>query len=171
MIDQERVAAGHKYVFELFKAKPERARNTSTATVRVRDGLTCEIEEGPWRLTADMSEKAGGSGSAPTPGVLGRAAFGSCVAMGFVYEASRVGVPISNVEVVVHADYDDGAMFGTSDSPAGYLQIRYEISVVSDAPEEALQQVADAAAARTPYLDVFGRAQDLQASLKVVPTG
>ena len=62
-------------------------------------------------------------------------------------------------------------MFGTSDSPPGYLQIRYRISVESDAPEEELRRVADAAAARTPYLDVFGRAQDLEGSLKVVRPG
>jgi len=165
-IDQERVAAGYRYVRDLFEAKPEHARNTATARIRVRDGLTCHIEEGPWSLVADMSTKAGGGGEGPTPGVLGRAAFGSCVAMGFMYEASRAGVPVHGLEVEVEADYDDAAMFGLSDAPPGYLRVRYELVVESPATEEELQRVADAAAPRTPYLDVFGRAQEIRGSLR-----
>jgi len=167
MIDRERIAAGFDYVQKLFRAKPEKARNTATSRVRIDSGLRCEIEEGPWRLVADMSEKAGGSASGPTPGVLGRAALGSCIAIGFVYEASRAGLDVSAVEVEVETDFDDGAMFGTSDAPPGYLQVRYVISVESTASEEELQWVADAAALRTPYLDVFGRAQDIEGAVRV----
>ena len=168
MIDQGPITAGFDYVQKLFRAKPERALNTSTSKARIDDSLTCEIQEGPWRLVADMSRKAGGSAAGPTPGVLGRAAFASCIAIGFVYEASRAGVPISSVEVEVQADYDDGAMFGTSDAPPGYLQIRYEISVESDASKEQLGKVAEAVDAHSPYLDVFGRAQDIAGSLRVL---
>jgi hypothetical protein len=35
---------------------------------RIHRGLTCEIEDGPWKLTADMPTQAGGDGAAPTPG-------------------------------------------------------------------------------------------------------
>ena len=171
MIDQGPIVAGFDYVQKLFRAKPERALNTATSKARIDDGLTCEIQEGSWSLVADMSEKAGGSAAGPTPGVLGRAAFGSCIAIGFVYEASRAGVPVSSVEVEVQADYDDGAMFGTSDAPPGYLQIRYEILVESNASQEQLRQVAEAVDARSPYLDVFGRAQDIEGSLRVVHPG
>lgn len=69
MIDQGPIAAAFTYVQELFRAKPEKALNTSTSRVRIDDGLTCHIEEGPWKLVADMSAKAGGSAAGPTPGV------------------------------------------------------------------------------------------------------
>jgi uncharacterized OsmC-like protein len=170
-MSQEKVAAGHRYVRELFEAKPERARATATSTVTLRDGLACEIVEGPWRLAADMSEKAGGTGAAPTPGVLGRAALGSCIAISFMYEASNAGVDVAGVQVEVQTDFDDGGMFGTSDAPPGYLEVRYEIRVESEAPDEELARVAAAAAERTPYLDVFGRAQTLTPSLRVVRSG
>jgi len=152
----------------MFRDDPGRARSTAVSRARIEDGLTCHIEEGSWRLVADMSEKAGGAREGPTPGVLGRAAFGSCIAIGFVMEAARAGVPISSIEVEVEADFDNGVLFGVSDAPAGYLEVRYEVSVRSTAPEEDLQRVADAADARSPYFDVFTRAQPVQRSLRVV---
>ena len=48
------------------------------------DGTTCEVTEGKWSLTADLSEKIGGNGLGPDSGVLGRAAFGSCAAASYV---------------------------------------------------------------------------------------
>ena len=64
--------------------RPTLGIGTATTTVRVRDGLTCEIEDGPWKLTADMGEKQGGGNQGPNPGVLGRGALGSCLAMSYV---------------------------------------------------------------------------------------
>ena len=43
---------------------------------------------------ADMPKGAGGAASAPTPGVYGRAALGSCLAMGYTMYAAELGVPI-----------------------------------------------------------------------------
>ena len=64
--------------------RPSVGQGTVVSKVRLQDGLRCEIEEGPWRLTADGSEAMGGEAVGPTPGVFGRAAIGSCLAMGYV---------------------------------------------------------------------------------------
>ena len=167
MIDTGPIATAFERVADLFRNDPERARTTATSRVRIDDKLTCRIEEGPWSLVADMSPKAGGGGEGPTPGVLGRAAFGSCIAVGFVMEAARAGVPINTVEVEVQTDLDDGALFGVSDAHPGYLEVRYELTVESPASVEELQRVADAADARSPYYDVFRRAQTIHRSLRV----
>src|SRR5688500_167166 len=74
--------------------RPAFGQGTAVTKVRLVDGLACEIEEGPWKLTADMSEKSGGKNSAPNPGIFGRAALGSCLAMGYAQWAARLGVPI-----------------------------------------------------------------------------
>jgi uncharacterized OsmC-like protein len=167
MIDMEPIAYAFSWISELFRREPERALNTATSHIRLDDKLTCTIQEGPWTLVADMSEKAGGGGKGPSPGVLGRAALGSCIAIRFVMEASRAGVPVHAVDVEVEADFDDGALFGVSDAPAGYLEVRYRVSVESDADEETLRSIAARANARSPYLDVFGRAQSLVGSVEV----
>jgi uncharacterized OsmC-like protein len=168
MIDLSPIATAHQWISEMFKKDPERGLNTATSRARVDNKLTCHIEEGPWKLVADMSPKAGGGGDGPTPGVLGRAALGSCVAIVYVMEAARLGVPVESVEVEVQADFDDAALFGVSDSVAGYINVRYTISVVSDAPEEDLQRVKDFTDARSPYVDVFARGQTPESSLEVV---
>ena len=154
MIDTQPIATAFTRIAGKLRDDPERGRNTAVSRTTVARGLTCQIEEGPWRLVADMSEKAGGGGEGPTPGVLGRAALGSCLAIGYVLEAARAGVPIERVEVEVQTDFDDGALFGVSDEPPGYLDVRCRVSLCSSASEADLQRVMDAADARSPYLDV-----------------
>ena len=168
MIDTQRIGVTFERTARALTKRPSLGQSTATTKVRITDGLTCQIEEGPWRLTSDMPPQAGGEGAGPTPGVLGRAAFGSCLAMGYVLWASKAGVALTGVEVEVEADYDDGAMFGVADVPPGYLEIRYAVTVQSDAPEAVIMQVLDEADAHSPYRDVFSRSQTLIRSARVV---
>lgn len=167
MIDIAPIAAAFRRVAEMFREDPGRGLNSAVSHTRIESGLTCHVREGDWELVADMSRGAGGAKLGPTPGVLGRAALGSCLAIGFVLEAARAGVPIDTVDVEVETDFDDGALFGVSDAFPGYLDVRYRLTVVSDAPEKSLERVAAAADARSPYLDVFSRAQNVRGSLRV----
>ncbi len=149
--------------------RPSLGRSTATSTARITEGLACTIQEGPWRFTVDMPEQVGGTASGPTPGVLGRAALGSCLAVGYVLYAAKAGIPIAGVEVVVETDFDDGALFGVADVPAGYLEVRYAVTVTSDAPEEQILRMLDDADAHSPYHDVFSRAQTLVRTARVEP--
>ena len=141
------------------KLRPSLGRDTGITKARIREGLTCDIEAGPWRFVADMPKQVGGAETGPTPGVYGRAALGSCLAIGYMLHAAKLGVPIRALEVEIQADFDDGALFGVSDSPPGYLEVRYVVTVESSAPEADVLQVLDEGDARSPYLDVFSRAQ------------
>jgi uncharacterized OsmC-like protein len=148
--------------------RPSRGRSTGVSRTRLRHGLTCEIEEGPWRLTADMPVQVGGSATAPTPGVFGRAAFGSCLAICYMMRAARLGVPITAIDVEVQADYDDGALFGVGASPPGYSEVRYTVTVESPASESDITRVLDEGDAHSPYLDIFRRAQTCRRSVRIV---
>jgi uncharacterized OsmC-like protein len=150
--------------------RPLFCRSTGVSRARIRHGLTCEIEEGPWNLTADMPVQAGGDGTAPTPGVLGRAALGSCLAVAYMMHAAKLGVPITALEVEIQADHDDGALFGVSDAAPGYLEVRFQVIVESAAPERDIVRVLDEGDAHSPYLDVFRRAQVCSRSVRIVPT-
>lgn len=149
--------------------RPSLGRSTGVSRARIGRGLTCAIEEGPWKLTADMPPQAGGSGAGPTPGVFGRAALGSCLAITYMMYAAKLQVPIAAIEVEVQADYDDGALFGVGDAPPGYLEIRYLVTVESAAPEHDVQRVLDEADAHSPYLDVFARAQTCRRTVRIAP--
>jgi uncharacterized OsmC-like protein len=136
--------------------RPSIGQKTAVTKVRVREGLTCEVEDGPWKITADMSEKSGGYAAGPDPGVLGRSALGSCLAMGYVIWAAKLGVAISGVEVEVQADMDVRGRYDLADVPMGYSEVRCVVKVDSDAPESDLR-VLDEADAHSPYFEVFSQ--------------
>ena len=168
MINTQQIGVAFDRNARALEKRPSLGRNTARSVARISDGLTCEIEEGDWRLTADMPPQAGGAAAGPTPGVLGRAALGSCLAIGYVLYAAKAGLPLASVEVVVEADFDDGVVFDVSDSVPGYLDVRYAVTVHSDAPEADILRVLDEADAHSPYRDVFGRAQRMSRTTRVV---
>lgn len=148
--------------------KPSLGHATGISRTRITQGLACEVEEGPWKLVADMPKMAGGAASGPTPGVYGRAALGSCLAIGYMLYAARLGVEITSLEVEIQADYDDGAMFGVNEGAPGYSEVRYAVTVESPAPEADVQRVIDEGDRHSPYLDVFSRAQACRRTLRVI---
>jgi uncharacterized OsmC-like protein len=137
--------------------RPGVGQGTAVTKVKLTDGFTCEITDGPWRLVADMAEKHGGNNAGPNPGVLGRAALGSCLAISYVMWAAKLGVPISQLEVEVQADYDVRGEYGLADMPPGYKEVRYIVNIASPATEEEIIKLLDLADAHTPYLDIFRR--------------
>jgi len=146
-------------ITKALRLKPAIGLGTGVSIARITDGLSCTIQEGEWELQTDMPEQAGGTGCAPTPGVLGRAALGSCLAIGYMIWASKLNVPVDNLEVEVQADWDDAGTFGTADVPAGYLEVRYCVRVESSASVDDIIRLLDEGDAHSPYLDVFSRSQ------------
>ena len=151
----------------LLAAKPDRGHLRCVTWARLAGGLRCEIEEGPWRLAADMPAKVGGDDSAPTPGVLGRGALAGCLTIGIAAWAARLGVPLESVEVEVQTDFDASGELGMGDVPPGYQEVRYIVSIASPAPRYELDRLLAMAERHSPYLDIFGRAIALKRALRV----
>lgn len=150
-----------------FRQEPELGIGSETSVTKVIDGLRCEVREGDWTLSVDMPEAAGGSATAPTPGVFGRAALGSCLALTYMMWASKEGIEIQALEVEVQADFDNGVLFGTSDAVAGYSEVRYRVRIQSSADEADIVRVLDDADRHSAYLDVFARPQRLVRELDI----
>ncbi len=148
--------------------KPSIGRGSAKTTVRLSEGLACEARDGRWKLSVDMSEKSGGSGAAPDPGVFGRTALGSCLAIGYAKWAAVRGVSIRSLEVEVQADYDAAREYGVGDKSPGYSQVRYVVKVESDAPEDEIARLLDEADSCSPWLDVFVRPIELRRELRVL---
>jgi uncharacterized OsmC-like protein len=148
--------------------RPSVGQGTAVTRVRLGADLRCDIEEGSWRLTAGMTEKYGGDGTAPNPGVLGRAALGSCLAIGYAMWASRLQVPITSLEVEIHADYDVRGELGVSeDVRPGYGEVRYVVTVESDAPAADVTRVLDIADRRSSWLDIVGHATPVRREVHI----
>jgi len=149
--------------------KPSLGLKTATCKVRIVDGYTCEVEEGRWKIIADLSEKVGGNAKGPDSGVLGRAAFGSCAAIGYMQWAAVLGIQLSSVEVVVESDYDHGGYYGTNDSSAGPKEVRYKVTIQSDAPKSQVIALIEKADKHSPLHDLFTRAIPLKREIEINP--
>ena len=148
---------------KMLALKPSRGHLTAVTKARITQGVRCEIEEGPWKLAADMPVKAGGDDTAPTPGMLGRGALASRLAIGIRTWAARLDIAIDALEVEVQADFDVRGELGVGDNiPPGYQEVRYQISIDSPAPPQVIADLLARAERHSPYLDVFSRARSLE---------
>ena len=170
MTDQERIGAILERNATAVSLRPSLARGTAITRAYLKTGLACEVEEGPWKFTVGMSEKSGGGNEGPNPGVLGRGALGSCLAIGYAMWAARLGVPIDYLDVAVEADYDRRGELGVADDvPPGYLQVRYYVTIRSRAPEAEVRRLVEIADKYSSYRDVYARAHDVRGDVRILP--
>lgn len=168
MNHQARIKQAFERSVKALESRPFLGQGTAVTRARLREGLACDVEEGPWKLVVGMSEKAGGDNAGPNPGVLGRGALASCLAIGYARWAALRDIPLTAIEVEVQADYDARGENGVSDDVyPGYSQIRYVVTVESDAPEADIMRMLDDADRYSSYHDVFRRAVDLQREVKL----
>ena len=150
--------------------RPAIGQKTAVTRARIVDGLRCEIEDGRWTLVADSSDKSGGTGTGPDPGMIGRAALASCLAMGYVMWASHLNVSLERVEVEVQADFDARGQYGLDGVRPGYDEIRCIVHIESAAPEADVQRVVDAADKASMYWDAFANPTRLVRQLQLSRT-
>jgi uncharacterized OsmC-like protein len=147
--------------------RPALGKKTAITKVRVIEGVQCEAEEGRWKLITDAGEKSGGTAAGPDPGFVVRSALGTCLAMGYVTWAAHLGVPVSDVLVEIHADFDARGQHGAEDVPPGYTDIRCLVRIESTAPAADIQRVVDTADQASMVGDVFARAQNMSRQLTI----
>jgi uncharacterized OsmC-like protein len=151
--------------------RPALGQKTAITMARILEGVRCEVSEGRWNLTIDASEKSGGTGAGPDPGFVVRSALAACLAMGYVNWAAHLDVPVSGVEVEIHADFDARGQHGVEGIPAGYSEVRYEVRIQSTAPQSDIERVVAAADKASMVGDVFARAHRLVRTVTVTRPG
>jgi len=96
-------------------ARRSAGKGTAVTKAVLRPGLECGVTDGAHALTVAMTPKYGGTGNGPNPGVLGRAALASCLAIGYGIWAARLGVSFDALEVELQADSDVSGNLGSAD--------------------------------------------------------
>ena len=153
MTSAARIKALAEETARAFAIDPKLAAGGGRTRVRRTAGLSCEIEDGPWRLVSDLREGAGGAGEGPDPGVLTRGALGACLTMDIVTWAARFDVEVAVVEVEVESAMDTRGSYGVDEAvPAGYQAVTCRITVESPDGEAAVRHVVETAAAHNPRL-------------------
>jgi uncharacterized OsmC-like protein len=149
--------------------RPGFGHTTSSSTTTVVDGLRCCSEEGDHRIDTDLPAALGGTGAGPTPGVLLRAALGSCMAMGYQLRAARHGVELRSIRVVIEADSAiEGMLVAGGAARPGFAQIRTLVEIQSDAPADVVRAIVDEADRLSPMVDAIGAANDVRRTVTIV---
>ena len=150
-------------------ARPSIAQGTAVTKVTLHPGLACEVEDGPWRFNVGVTDKYGGENTGPNPGVYGRAALGSCLAIGYGMWAARLDVPVRSLAVEVRARYDARGELGIDESiRPGYAGIVYVVTVDSDAPDADIQRVLDSADRHSSWLDALSNPVPVSREVRIV---
>lgn len=168
---QDHIRNAFSRMADVFTRRPAAAQDNRVMRARVVDGLHCEAREGDWRFSIDMPVEAGGSGAGPTPGVHGRAALASCLAIGYGIALARAGIAVRSLEVEVEVDFDDRGLLGMDGVYPAYLGVRHTLYLEADATPEQLEPVLAEARRCSPYLHVFADPQPLQGSVVYGPRG
>jgi uncharacterized OsmC-like protein len=170
-MDQSHIATAIERNVKAVTLRPSVGQGTAVTRATLRDGLACDIQEGSWRLVAGMTEKYGGTNEGPNPGVYGRAALASCLALGYAMWAARLGIHIDTLDIEVHADYDVRGELGVSDDVRpGYTQVRYVVIVSSPASEEEIARWLDTADRYSSWRDNIANDVPLQGERRVTST-
>ena len=144
-------------------ARPGFGRRTDVSATVLGPGLRCTTVVGDHRVDADVPAGLGGDATAPTPGALARAALGSCLAMGYRMRAARHGVHLASIEVAVETDSDIAGLIDLDAAvAAGFVDVRYRVHIVSDAPMERVAELVEEADRLSPMLDLFTRANGVR---------
>jgi uncharacterized OsmC-like protein len=167
----ERIKTAFERNGRAIELRPGLGQKTAITRVRVIEGVHCEAEEGRWKMTADASDKSGGTAQGPDPGFIVRAALGTCLAMGYVTWAAHLGVPLSNVEVDVHADFDVRGQHDVAGIAPGYSELRYLVRIESTASEADIRRMVETADRASMVGDVFRRAHTLVPELTIIRPG
>lgn len=135
-------------------ARPSVGQGTAVTKVTLHPGLDCEVEDGAWSFRVGMTEKYGGKNTGPNPGVYGRAALGSCLAIGYGIWAARLEIPVRALTVEVRARYDVRGELGVDDSiRPGYVDMVCVVTVDTDAPDADVHRLLDTADRHSSWLD------------------
>src|SRR3954462_13428631 len=116
---------------EYLSSHPAEAQyRDSPAVARIESGLRV-VTAGPdgAAVTTDMTTGIGGGGTAPSPGLLFRAAIASCVATFGAMRAAQLERTIEALEVAVDSESNDLGLFDLDPVvPPGPLPLRISVT-------------------------------------------
>ena len=158
----------YQNLVERVQDDPDAAHFAFTATTRWQGGAITETEARGRTIAADEPEDLGGQDSALDPVELLLASLGSCVSIGLVTQAAQRGIDFDDFEIEVTGELDLRGYLGVDDSVRpGYKNLEYTVRIESDASEETLREILEAAERTSPMFDNISNGVPISSSLEV----
>ena len=138
---------------------PTAAATRWSATVQWTEGFRSEARIRDFApVSSDEPAGLGGTDTAPNPVEQLLGALGNCLAVGYAANASVAGIELTGLEIEVSGDLDLHTFLGLEQGHAGFSSIEARVSIDSDAPIEALEELHAKVTATSPVGHTLGRA-------------
>jgi uncharacterized OsmC-like protein len=124
---------------ERYRAQPDAAEITLTATGSLDDGVSCSVQTGRAIATAGLHPLTGGDGSLLCSGDMLLEALVACAGVTLRAVATSLGIAVAGGTVVADGDLDfRGTLAVDRDAPVGFKSIRLRFELDTDAGQEQL---------------------------------
>src|SRR3954453_21298911 len=126
-----------------YRAAPESARLTLTATGTLDDGITCSVQTGQAIAQAGLHPMTGGDGTALCSGDMLLEALVACAGVTLRSVATALGLGVEG-SVTAEGDLDFRGTLGVDrEVPVGFAAIRLRFDLESDAEPEQLGKLVE----------------------------
>lgn len=167
MADPPTIKEAFERTRKALERRPQIGQSTVVTKIQVSDGTTCTVEHKHWTFKVDIGKAQGGNDSGPGPGIMERAALGSCLAIGYATWAANMEIPIDDIKVHVESDLDARGQYDIADIPPGFKALRYRVMIQSPAPKEEVRALIDKADSLSPVLDDFKRPISVERTVEI----
>jgi uncharacterized OsmC-like protein len=137
MIDQAALAAVQGPLKEAYKAEPDGAKLTLSATGRIGDGVTCSVETGRAMVKAGLHPLTGGDGLSACSGDMLLEALVACAGVTLGAVATSLGIEVGDARLTAEGDLDfRGTLSVSKEAPVGFSAIRLLVDLDAEVDEE-----------------------------------
>jgi uncharacterized OsmC-like protein len=139
-VDRDQLRALQAPIKERYKAEPEAAMITLSASGELGEGVACSVQTARTVAEAGLHPATGGDGSLLCSGDMLLEALVACAGVTLRAVSTSLGVSVTSGRVRAEGDLDFRGTLGVDRSaPVGFSAIRLSFELDTDADEEQLE--------------------------------
>jgi len=162
---------GLRGALKTVSAQPEAARARKQARVRWLDRLKFRAYVRNHQFEVDEPTQLAGDNANPTSMEYVLGALGTCLATGFVFNATQRGIAIANLEVALESTQENYLVFLGLDSERhpGFDRVTAKLYVQADADPAVLRELWEHTVQTSPVGNSLTRAVTVTPEIDVIP--
>jgi uncharacterized OsmC-like protein len=142
---------------------------TYKAKTKWLKGFKAETEIREFKVGIDEPLELKGTNTSPNPVELLLAALGGCVALSYSGYAKKFGIEIEDLVINLEGDMIPGGWVDEGGKKrTGFKQIRYEVQIKTEAPEERVHQLHELVEKKCPVHDILSHRTEIKSKINMV---
>jgi uncharacterized OsmC-like protein len=144
---------------------------TYKAETKWIEGSKTETKIRDFKISIDEPLEFKGTNTAPNPVELLLAALGGCVILAYRGYAKKFGLNIEDLVVNLEGDMIPGGWLDEQGRERrGFKQIRYEVQIKTEAPEEKVHQLHELVEKKCPVYDILINKTEIKSKINITNT-